>query len=135
MKLHRVELANWRSFQGDPATVVFDDRGTIVSGPNEDGKSTIFEAIRRAFFDRARTNAGWVGRLIPYGSNGLLPEVAIEFEHAGRWLRIRKRFGARGSSELCEQQGGSWVSLAANEEAEELLLGILGARAGSQRTG
>ena len=135
MKLHRVELTNWRSFQGAPTTVVFDGRGTIVSGPNEDGKSTIFEAIRRGFFDRARTNAGWVGRLIPYGSNGLLPEVMIEFEHAGRRLRIHKRFGARGGSELCEQQGERWVSLAANEEGEELLLGILGARAGNQRTG
>jgi len=135
MKLYRVELTNWRSYSGGPHVIEFDDRGTIISGPNEDGKSTIFEATRRGLFDRARTSAGWVDRLVPYSANGALPEVTIELEHADRRLRVHKRFGTRGTTELFEQRDGAWVSIAANEEAEEQLIRTLGAQPGNRRTG
>jgi DNA repair exonuclease SbcCD ATPase subunit len=134
MKLLRIAIENWRSYRGGPHIVEFDSRATLIEGPNERGKSTLFEAVRRALFDKSRTTAGWVERLIPYGS-GATPKVTLELEHSGRTLRIEKQFGARGSATLDEWRDGMWVNVAVNEEAEEQLLSILGAEACGKRTG
>jgi hypothetical protein len=106
---------------------------TLFAGPNEEGKSTIFEAVRRALFDRARGQAAWVNRLVPYGVPGAMPQVSLDFEHQGRRIRVTKRFGTRGSTELSEFKSGAWTRVAANEEAEERLLELLGARASTKR--
>ena len=134
MKLLRLEVADVRRYTGAPRVVTFDPRATVLHGSNEAGKTTLFEAIRHALFDRARTNASWVQRLVPYGTRAL-PSVKLDFEHAGRTLRIAKRFGAKGDAELSERRGAGWTTLAPNEQAEEELLAILGAAASGARDG
>ena len=134
MKLLRLEVADVRRYTGTPRVVSFDPRATVLHGPNEAGKTTLFEAVRHALFDRARTNAGWVQRLVPYDTRAL-PSVKLDFEHAGRTLRIEKRFGAKGDATLSERRGAVWTTLAPNEQAEEELLVILGATASGAREG
>ena len=135
MRLLRVELKNWRGYAGGPYAFEFAPDCTIVTGPNEDGKSTVFEAVRRALFDRARGQAGWIDRLVPYTVPGAIPQVTLDFQHRGRTIRVAKSFGARGSTELSEERSGAWVRIAANEEAEERLLELLGANASTKRVG
>jgi DNA repair exonuclease SbcCD ATPase subunit len=43
MKLHRIELENWR--QHTNTRIDFDEKSTVIYGPNEAGKSTILEAL------------------------------------------------------------------------------------------
>ena len=62
MRLLEVRLGEWRQFRGGPHTIRIDAGGTVLAGPNEAGKSTVFEAIRRALFDRARTSSAWVAK-------------------------------------------------------------------------
>jgi len=135
VKILRLELTDWRRFRGGPTVVEFHERGNVLTGPNEAGKSTLFEAVRRALFDRSKTSASWVGRLQPYGLKGALPTVRLEFEYNGRTWAVRKSFGGKGGAELSERQGGEWTALAKNEEAEEMLLELLGAEASKQRDG
>ncbi len=128
MRLIALELRSFRSFRGGPYRVAFDERATRLVGPNEAGKSTLFEAIRRALFDRARTQAKWVKRVQPAGLEGAEPWVRLEFEHGGRVMRVEKAFGPRGDCTLSEQKGGDeWIELARKEPAEEELLRRLGA--------
>ena len=128
MKLLHLELTDWRQFCGGPHKISFDDRSTIFAGPNEVGKSTIFEAIRRALFDRCRSTAQWVQHIAPYGIRGAVPTVLLEFEHNGKGLRIEKAFGEqRGTATLSERKDGGWMPIARNQDADEQLRELLGA--------
>ncbi len=129
MKLVRLELIDWRKFSNGPHVIVFDPRATVLIGPNEAGKSTIFEAIRRVLFDRCHSTARWVRRIIPYGVDGAVPTVRLEFEHnRGRW-RIEKRFGGtNGTATLSELRDGKWRQIARNKEADDRLRELLGAK-------
>jgi DNA repair exonuclease SbcCD ATPase subunit len=129
VRLLALQLTDWKRFRSGPYELMFGPRATIVSGPNEAGKSTLFDAIRRALFDRSRSQARWVERLIPYGLKGAIPNVVLTFEHARRELRIRKAFGHKGEAELCEKIAGEWTAVARHEQAEETLLALLGAQA------
>ena len=134
MRLLRLEVSDVRRYTGAPRIVTFDPRATVLHGPNEAGKTTLFEAVRHALFDRARSQASWVQRLVPYGTRAL-PTVRLDFEHVGRTLRVEKRFGGKGETALSERRGAEWTMLAPNEEAEEQLLAILGAVASGARDG
>ncbi len=134
MRLLQLEVSDVRRYTGVPRVVTFDPRATVLHGPNEAGKTTLFEAVRHALFDRARTQARWVERLVPYGTRAL-PTVRLDFEHAGRTLRIEKRFGGKGDTALSERHGAEWTTVAPNEDAEEQLLAILGAVASGARDG
>ena len=134
MKLLELEIRDFKRFNREPKVLRFDPRAQVLFGANEAGKSTIFEAIRRVLFDKARTGAKWVEHLVPYGTKAS-PQVRLDFEHRGRTLRIAKEFGLKGRVTLSEHQGDGWQTLATNEDAEALLLELLGAEESKAREG
>jgi DNA repair exonuclease SbcCD ATPase subunit len=134
MKLLELELKDFKRFNREPKNLQFDPRAQVLFGANEAGKSTIFEAVRRVLFDKARTGAKWVDHLVPYGTKAS-PQVRLDFEHRGRTLRIAKEFGLKGRATLSEHKGGGWQTLATNEDAEALLLELLGAEESKAREG
>ena len=136
MRLLSLALYDWRRFREGPHAFDFAADGTVIAGPNESGKSTIFDAVRRTLFDRNRTGSHWAHRLVPYGSAGATPRAILEFELGGRRLRIEKSFGPSGTARLSEVAGdGKLADIARSEQATEELLSILKARAGSGRGG
>ena len=136
MKLLRLELTDWRRFHGGPHEITFDSRSTVLTGPNEAGKSTIFEAIRRALFDRCQSTAKWVQHVVPYGIRGAVPTVLLEFEHNGSTWRIEKGFGGQsGSATLSKRKGKEWIPIAKNKDAEDQLRQLLGATFSSSPDG
>jgi len=136
MKLLHLELTDWRQFCGGPRKISFDDRTTVLTGPNEVGKSTIFEAIRRALFDRCRSTAQWVKHIPPYGVRGAVPTVLLEFEHNSKVLRIEKAFGRqKGTATLSERKDGRWKAIARNQDADDQLREVLGATFSSSTEG
>jgi DNA repair exonuclease SbcCD ATPase subunit len=128
MRLIKLEVSDFRRYRGGPFAVQFDARGSLLVGPNECGKSTLFEAIQHVLFDKAKTSSAWVQHLVPYGLKGAMPTAALELEHGGRILRVQKRFGSKGEAELSERKGEGWTVIARGEEAEEQLLQALGAQ-------
>ncbi len=108
-------------------TVEFDDRLTLISGPNEAGKSTLLEALRAAFFLRARGGSREHTALRSQLHAGH-PEVRVAFDAGGRSYSIEKVFkGAGGTSLLRERGGQTWRDDEADGRLAELL-GVAEAR-------
>ena len=136
MRLLRLELTDWRRFHGGPHEITFSGRSTVLTGPNEAGKSTIFEAIKRVLFDRCQSTAKWVQHIVPYGIRGAVPMVLLEFEHNGGTWCIEKRFGRQGgSATLSKWNGKDWIPIAKNKDAEDQLRQLFGATFSSSSDG
>ncbi len=123
MRLIHLEVHNWRLHRR--VDLAFHEQGTLIHGPNEAGKSTLFEVIRRLLFDRAQTESRWVRRLSPYATSGVLPRGSLTFLHRGRYLQVTKEFGGKGSTTLEEKIGEKFKLIAQQQEAEEQLREIL----------
>lgn len=114
MKLRAIELTNLRRFAGRRA--VLSDLGdgiTVLSEPNEFGKSTFFDALHALFFERHRSSRAPVKALQPHA--GSAPEVAVEIESAQGRFRIHKRFLSRAQARITDAQGRL---IAQEDEAE-----------------
>jgi len=121
MRLRSLSLQNYRihrQFQ-----FVFDPSRTLIGGPNECGKSTLVEAIHRAFFLRAKGNTEHHRAMASI--HGGDPEVEIEFTLGGTDYRLKKRFGSHGATTLTPA-GRETLS---GEAAEAELARLLGAPA------
>jgi DNA repair exonuclease SbcCD ATPase subunit len=116
MILRQVKLSGWRSFS-DSKTVGFEPGFNLIVGPNEAGKSTLFEALARGLFDSARGKREELKQLQPVGT-GLAPRVEVEFTAAGSEFRVVKQFLRDEICELWEQLDGSWRRRADGDAAE-----------------
>lgn len=95
MRLIKIHIKNYRTI--DELKVSFGDARTLISGPNEAGKSTLVDAIRDALFTEPRTTSKAVDlRTRQAHSPGEVPTIELEFEagigaDAGVWT-VYKRF-------------------------------------------
>lgn len=124
MRLHRVEIENWRGFTGAPRVFELAPGATLVSGPNESGKSTLFDAIRAALFDMTGTKG--FEDISPWDSAGALPRVVLEFEatDGGVW-RIEKTLGEKGKALLERFDGEQWIKESRDKVACRRVIDIL----------
>lgn len=108
----------------------FDPRFTVITGPNQSGKSTLAEALHRALFLSAKTG-GEVQKSMRGDPFHADPEVELAFEAGGELWRLRKRFaGTRGSVSLRDDRGRSLQG----DEAEERLAALIGTAAVDRTT-
>lgn len=120
MKLHSVRLQNYRK-HADLTIDLAADR-TLITGPNETGKSTLIEAIHRCLFYRHRSKAaGLQERMQP--KTGGDPTVTLEFSLGDTRYTLRKKFrGPTGSQAvLSDDAGGHWDGDPAEEKLQTLL--------------
>ena len=77
----------------------------VIHGPNEEGKSTLRQAIFHALFTSTKLTKtkleDSVGRWMPLPA-GDFTEVRLVFEHAGRTWTLDKRWGAEHASRLSD---------------------------------
>ncbi len=99
MILRRVELKHFRR-HNRPVEFTLDERMTIVHGPNEAGKSTLFQALQYAFFRRSGAGGADIETLAPWDTSGLAPTVIVDFAHGGVEYRLEKWWGPRGGTQL-----------------------------------
>ena len=66
----------------------------VVSGDNEEGKSTVLAALKAAFFEHHAAGGAVREAMSPH--RGGVPEITVEFECAGRLFRLRKAFRRAG---------------------------------------
>lgn len=131
MKLHWVELENWR--QHSKTKIEFDERTTVIYGPNEAGKSTIFEALGKGFFDRSSSQAETIRRIKPLTASGnVTSTVRIEFTINQTKYRVEKSFNIKSGTSLYKIDGEKSILLD-QDTADEKLIGLLEAELPSPR--
>lgn len=121
MKIKSAQIKNYRIHTDH--SVTFDDRLTIISGPNESGKSTLVEALHRGLFLRSRTGGAVRERMLP--RDGSIPEVSLSLEIDGKKFSVRKVFqGTTKGTTLLDIAGEGTLS---GDEADEKLTHLLSA--------
>ncbi len=91
MKLHSLELRNVRGISHLRFDSIPEKGVTVITGPNEAGKSTIADALRVGLQYPAKSKARDVVSLVPYGRDEF-PQIDIEFSIAEYRLRLHKVF-------------------------------------------
>jgi DNA repair exonuclease SbcCD ATPase subunit len=102
----------------------FEEGLNIIHAPNGTGKSTLFEALRRALLDGHKVTGKDVEAIRPWGRN-LAPKVTVEFVHDGQEYRITKQFIDSPSALLERKENGRYRRLAEGASADEQTRGIL----------
>jgi hypothetical protein len=124
MKLHWVELENWRKHAN--SRVDFDEGTTVIHGSNETGKSTILEALSRGFFDRSNSHAKDIQRIKPLTAHGnVTSTVRIEFTLRDTRYRVEKNFNLRSGTSLYKIVGERPDLISQDQSADEELIGLL----------
>jgi hypothetical protein len=122
MKLRSIELTNVRRFAGRRAILGgIGDGITVLSEPNEFGKSTFFDALHALFFEKHRSTRAPIKALQPHAGGG--PEVTVEVELPEGRFRITKRWLQRAQAQVMD---GSGRLIAQADEAEAWLDRLLG---------
>ena len=119
MIIRRIEVRNFRKL-AEPVVIEGLPSGLmLIAGDNEEGKSTLVDGIRTAFFVKHNISGEFAATLQPYNSN-VRPEVRIEFELEGGHYRLFKAFCQRPEAELVTPSG-AFTGAAAEEELSRLL--------------
>ena len=122
MRLRGIELTNVRRFAGTRASLVgIGDGITVLSEPNESGKSTLFDALHAAFFEKHRSRNAAIMALQPYA--GGAPEVAVEIALPEGRFRIAKRWINRPHAQVTDATGRL---IAQADEAEAWIERLMG---------
>ncbi len=120
MIVRSIRVQNWRCFI-DPVTIgPFSEGLNILFAPNASGKSTIFEALRRAILDSHRVRGKEVEAIRPWGRI-LSPCVKVELVYEGMAYRVTKRFLDNPLAVLEREENGRFVRLAEGAAADEMI--------------
>lgn len=124
MIIRSIKVADWRCFLEEVEVGPFEEGLNIIHAPNGTGKSTLFEAFRRALLDGHKVTGKDVESLRPWGRN-LAPKVTVEFIHNGQEYRITKQFLDSPSALLERKESGRYRRLAEGASADEQTREIL----------
>ena len=104
MRLRAIEVINVRRFAGKRASLSgIGDGITVLSEPNEFGKSTFFDALHALFFERHGSRNAAVKALQPH--SGGAPEVMAEVELPEGRFRIAKRWLQKPQAQVLDSRG------------------------------
>lgn len=128
MILHSLRVTHWRSLLNPVELGPFSDRLNVIHAPNGTGKSSLFEAMRRALFDAHGVSGEGIEAVRPWGRS-LAPQVNVEFTQAGVRYRIEKTFLDGATARLLRFESGSFQPLADSRNADAKLREIIAASA------
>ncbi|MFO1072085.1 MAG: AAA family ATPase [Geminicoccaceae bacterium] len=117
MRLRRIEIRSFRKLAGPVVLDGLGDGLVLVSGANEEGKSTVLAALKAAFFEHHGVGGAVREAMAPHG--GGTPEIAIGFESGGRSYQLAKAFRKGGIGLECGAE--RWTDDAAERRLQELL--------------
>jgi hypothetical protein len=103
MRLDELVVEDFRKLRGRHVVRPAPTGITVVSGDNEEGKSTLLDALKRAFFMKHNTTGEARDSIMPLGRDAT-PAVAVAFRLAGRDWRLEKQF-RRGGVRLAGPEG------------------------------
>ncbi len=118
MRLDELVVEDFRKLRGRHVVRPAATGITVVSGDNEEGKSTLLEALKRAFFMKHNTTGEARDAITPLGRDAT-PAVAVTFRLGNATYRLAKQF-RRGGVRL-ERPEGTLEGDAAELELARLL--------------
>ncbi len=130
MRFRRIEVRNYKKLLAPVVIDALGDGVTIIAGDNEEGKSTLLDAIRAGLFERHNVSGKAADEKQPFGS-AVRPEVRLDFELDGQPYTIEKGFAQKPSARLATPSG-TFDGPAAEERLAELLGFRLAQRGGSR---
>lgn len=120
MQLRRIRVSNFRKLI-DPVEIAELPPGlAIIGGANEEGKSTLLEAIRAVLFEKHGLTGEAARAMQPLGA-AVAPELELDFTVDGTEYHLWKRFVSNAAAKL-RGAGRIWE----NDAAEDKLEGLLG---------
>src|SRR3569833_686565 len=125
MKLREFVVCFWRGL--NQSLAVLSPRLNLILGPNESGKSRIFQALQFALFESYKGTSQRKQALQSWASSES-PFVRLAFTDGAVDYELRKQVLKGASAQLCG--GGKTLR---GEEAEEALRGMLGTRQPGKR--
>lgn len=123
MKLRSITLANVRRFT-DPVTIgPIGDGVSLLSAPNEAGKSTVLDALTALFFSSHGSTARTIKALQPHSGGRVM--VGCEIDMDGALWRIEKQWLGQASAKVWKDgalvhqgdQAEAWLSTLTQSEA------------------
>jgi len=121
--LEEIEVGKWRGYR-ETHVFRFQAGINLLVGRNEAGKSTLFEVLTRALFDRHNSKTEEVRAMQPIGTS-LGPEVTIQFSVAGTRHKVVKRFLQNAKSEFYSERQGKWEMEHEGDQADAHLREVL----------
>ncbi|MEA2078430.1 MAG: AAA family ATPase, partial [Pseudomonadota bacterium] len=131
MWLKSVEMSRFRQFRAAVEVRDLAPGLNVIAGDNEEGKSTLLQAIRAALFDKYTSSVADAYR--PYRES-VSPRVGLVFEFDGVEYRLDKVFSRKkdGEATLNASDGRRWEGPQAEEFVAELLGFSYAPRGGSK---
>ena len=120
MILRSIELSGWRCFLEKVEVGPFSEQLNVVHGPNGTGKSSLFEALRRALMDSHIVTGQEINEVRPWG-RALSPKVTVSFLHGGAEYRVHKQFLDGGFATLMRKENGDYRPLAEGRAADDMI--------------
>jgi AAA domain len=118
MLFRRIAVRNFRKLESPIVIDGLKEGVTLIAGDNEEGKSTLLDAIRAGLFERHNSGTA-AGAMQPYGSS-VRPEIGLDFEIDGKKYSIAKGFAQKPSA-LLVTPAGKFEGPDAEERLAELL--------------
>jgi chromosome segregation ATPase len=91
MLIKRIEIRNFRRLIGPVFIDNLKSGINVIAGDNEEGKSTILQALKALFFQRYNSTSQTVSEFQPY-NHTVRPEIAVDFEWNSDKFSLRKGF-------------------------------------------
>jgi exonuclease SbcC len=110
--------------------IAFGEGLNVILGPNEAGKSTLFQAIRHTLLTKAGNRRRPLETFFPLGGGDSIA-CSVQFLHGGQKYLLAKRWGEGGSAELVLPNGSQ---LRGEEQIRTKLAELLPAGEGTLRT-
>jgi DNA repair exonuclease SbcCD ATPase subunit len=126
MILRSLRVMNWRSLLNPVELGPFSERINVIHAPNGTGKSSLFEAMRRALFDAHLVSGDEIEAVRPWGRS-LAPQVHVEFIQSGVRYRVEKTFLDGASARLLRFEEEEFQPLADSRNADAKLREIVAA--------
>ena len=104
MKLLRIEVQDFRALTGIAVVDGLGDGLTVLAGDNEEGKSTLLNAIRTVLFERHKVGGAVADAMQPFGSK-VRPKITLDFEIKAKRYRLTKAFCTQPMARLTTPDG------------------------------
>lgn len=119
MRLLELDIASFRKFLGRVCIRLQPHGLTLLTGDNEEGKSSVLAALEAVLFESHRVGGQALEGMRPW--TGGDPEISARFLLDGREWRIAKRFGRGAQARLFEEGRPVARDLEAERRLVELL--------------
>ena len=120
MYIRRIMVRNFRKFTSPREIKDIADGVTVIAGDNEEGKSTLLNAVHNVIFERHNVSGRPLEAMFPSGSRVRI-EIKLDFELDEQLHRLEKTFGHKASAILKNPDGSVVEGHAAEDDLAQLL--------------